>query len=448
MTKDAGGGWLKWLVIIVLLAAVIGGAVWYYQEHSAPDNDYQTAAVTKGDVTQAVTATGQLNPVVNVQVGSQVSGRIDKIYVDYNSEVKSNQVIAEIDPSSYKSALLKAEADLANAKANLVLAEVQAKRADALYTNNLISASDHDTAVAQAQQGAAAVQSSTANVENAKVDLSRCTIYAPVDGVVISRNVDVGQTVASSFNTPTLFLIANDLAQMQIDALVSEADIGGVTVGQMARFSVDAYPYRTFNGKVKQIRYGAVTNQNVVNYDCVIAVKNDDLKLLPGMTASLSVIIAARTNVLRVPNSALRFRPPEVIAAETNSLAKAAAQQNPAETAAAQRGGQSDGGRQGAAGVEGRRGSGEKGGSGKPPGAQKKKKEGGGPKTVYVIENPGAKDPKLKPIKVHTGITDGAFTEITEGLEEGQEVVTALLASSTTASEHPSNPFSSGFRRH
>src|SRR5206468_5928250 len=163
------------------------------------------------------------------------------------------------------------------------------------------------------------VLSSQAGVENAGVDLSRCTIYAPVDGVVISRNVDMGQTVAASFNTPTLFVIANDLTKMQIDALVSEADIGGVEVGQAVNFTVDAYPYRTFRGKLSQIRYGAMTNQNVVNYDCVVEVNNADLKLLPGMTANVSIIVAERQNALKIPNAALRFRPPEAVIAETKT---------------------------------------------------------------------------------------------------------------------------------
>jgi len=459
MTKSPSSGWLKWLIALVVVAAVAGTAIWYFAFRKDSEAQYQTTAVTRGDITQAVTATGQLNPVLNVQVGSQVSGRINKIVVDYNSEVKSNQVIAQIDPSSYQSALLRAQADLANSKANLTLAQVQAHRAEALFTNNLISASDHDTSIAQEEQAKAQVQSAEAAVENAKVDLSRCTIYAPVDGVVISRNVDVGQTVASSFNTPTLFVIANDLSRMQIDALVSEADIGGVTVGQNAKFQVDAFPYRTFSGKVKQIRYGAMTNQNVVNYDCVVEVNNEDLKLLPGMTANLSVIIAARTNVLRVPNAALRFRPPEVIAAETNTIAHAPADATAKGSGAGNRGG----GPEVAAGAGSPNGRGKSGGEGGGAGAGQARGPGGtgtgtarpkpersGPRIVYVADTSDPKAVKLKPVKVRTGITDAAFTEIVEGLNEGDQVVTALLAtSSPSSSQRPSNPFGGGggFRR-
>src|SRR5215831_16449128 len=311
MAKTGRFRWLKWLVILLLLGAAAAGGVWYYKKAQENTTEYQTATVTRGDLIQSVTATGQLNPVVNVQVGSQISGRIQKLNVDYNSTVTSNQVIAEIEPSTYLAAVLRAQADLANAKANQTLAKVQADRAESLFNNKLISGSDHDTAVAQLQQALAAVQSAEANLTNALVDLSRCTILAPVDGVVIARNVDPGQTVAASFNTPTLFLIAGDLTKMQIDALVSEADIGGVAVGQNVNFTVDAHPYRTFKGKLSQIRYGAITNQNVVNYDCVVEVSNSDLKLLPGMTANVSIITAERENALKIPNAALRFRPTE-----------------------------------------------------------------------------------------------------------------------------------------
>lgn len=468
---------MKWFIIILLVVIGAGAGVWYFTAGRATPVQYQTAQVARGDLTQAVTATGQLNPVVNVQVGSQISGRISRLLVDYNSEVKSNQVIAEIDPASYKAAVLKAEADLANAKANLTLAVAQAQRAASLFTNKLISASDNDIAQAQAQQAQAQVQSAQAEVENARVDLSRCTIAAPVDGVVISRNVDVGQTVAASFNTPTLFLIANDLTRMQIDALVSEADIGGVTVGENVNFGVDAFPYRTFHGKVSQIRYGAITNQNVVNYDCIVSVSNNDLKLLPGMTANLSVIIAERKDALKIPNAALRFRPPEVIASETNSPARPSSE-NPARgqgpAGPATPGGPREGGKAGtqasgpsagpnAPSMPGQpgggrtgRGQGEPGGGGPrggpgagAPGAApaRPRPEKAGPRTVYILKEGNGKGPELAPVKIRTGITDGVNTEVLEGLNEGDQVVTGLLATSSGSGSRPSNPFGGGFRR-
>jgi HlyD family secretion protein len=458
MANNGGSGWVKWLVVLAIVAGAVAG-VWYVMKNRNSEPEYQLGTVSRGDLIQTVTASGQLNPVVNIQVGSQISGRISKINVDFNSEVKSNQVIAEIDPASYQAAVLRSEADLANAKANLALTRVQADRADSLFTNNLISASDHDTAKAQKQQADAQVQSAEANLANAKVDLSRCTIYAPVDGVVISRNVDVGQTVAASFNTPTLFVIANDLTKMQIDALVSEADIGGVVVGQNVNFTVDAFPYRTFHGKVSQIRYGALTNQNVVNYDCVVAVDNSDNKLLPGMTASVSVIIAERDNVIKIPNAALRFRPPEMVAAETNSAPKMAA--NNARPPGGEGGGGQEGAvRKGGAGAgagEGGPGSGRPrregagGGQGGPggstPGGQPKPRpERSGPRTVYVFNSSGSKV-ELTQAKVKTGISDGVNTEVVEGLKEGDQVVTGLLAAQGGAGNRTPNPLGGGFRR-
>ena len=232
MGNEKSFRWAKWISVFILLAGGAFGAWWYVKNHNEITTEYQTSTVTRGDLTQVVTATGQLGPVLNVQVGSQISGIVKKLFIDYNSTVKSNQIIAEIDPSTYQINVLKAKAQLANSKANLALAEVQAKRSDELSNAKLIPESDHDTAKAQLQQAQAQVQSDEANLKNAEVQLSYCTIYAPVDGVVISRNVDVGQTVAASLSAPTLFVIANDLSKMQIDALVSEADIGGVEVGQ------------------------------------------------------------------------------------------------------------------------------------------------------------------------------------------------------------------------
>ena len=445
---------MKWLIILLLLAAVGGGGWWYYQKSHQAVPEYQTATVARGDLTQAVTATGQLGPVLNVQVGSQISGIVKSLLVDFNSVVKSNQLIAEIDPSTYQINVLKASAGLANSKANLSLAEVQAHRSDELFTNRLISASDHDTAHAQLLQAQAQVQSDEASLKAAQVQLAYCTIYAPVDGVVISRNVDVGQTVAASFNTPTLFLIANDLTKMQIDALVSEADIGNAAVGQNVNFSVDAFPYRTFHGKVSQIRYGAITNQNVISYDCVVGVNNSDLKLLPGMTANVSVIIAERNDVLKVPNAALRFRPPEAMTGSaTNGASRLGGQ--------TQRSGPEGGGggfRQGAGAGGGPGGGNGPGGGQRGPGSgeggtrPRQRPERQTARTVYVLEkasDPKAQ-PKLKPVQVKLGITDGVSTEVLDGLEEGAEVVTGAFSSGDNASRQgPSgNPFGGGpFRR-
>src|SRR6267142_182765 len=233
---------VKWLVILVVLAGLVGGLVWYFaSDHSEPPQ-YQTNVVTRGDLTQTVTANGTLNPVVNIQVGSQISGNIQKLFADFNSLVKSNQVVAQLDSAIFQASVHQAEGDLANTKAGLELAQINATRSAELFTNNLIAQSDNDKARADLHQAEAQVKIKEAALERSKVDLAHCTIYAPVDGIVISRSVDVGQTVAASMNAPTIFVIANDLAKMQIDANVSEADIGTVEEGQTTSFTVDAFP--------------------------------------------------------------------------------------------------------------------------------------------------------------------------------------------------------------
>ncbi len=415
---------LSWAVIA---AVVIGAAAyWYFAHGREKEPEYQTAVVERGELTQVVTATGQLNPMTNVTVGSQISGIIQKIYVDFNSPVKAGQVLAELDPATYERAVAQAEGELANAKANLELAQIQAKRATELFKNNLISAAEYDTAIAQLHQAEAQVKIREAVLENARVNLSRCTIYSPIDGIVISRNVDVGQTVAASLQAPTLFQIANDLTQMQINANVAEADIGSVEVGQDAEFTVDAYPYRVFHGKVKQVRNSAVVVQNVVTYDTVIEVSNPDLKLKPGMTANVSIITAHRENALKIPNAALRFRPPET--AETNAFAPRPGR------------------------------SGRLGGTGAQPAAS-----GGRPggrargdrafiRTVYTLStntSGGSRAVKLTPVEIKIGISDGIMTEVLEGLKEGDVVVTGVITQEPqrTSAAPPRNPFAGGFRR-
>lgn len=413
---------MKWIIILLLLAAALGGGWWFFARRADAPPQYQTAPVSRGDLTQVVTATGQLNPVVNVQVGSQISGIVTRLYADFNSTVKSNQLIAEIDPSTYEVNVLKAKADLANAKATQELNQVEAKRAQSLHESKLISDSDYDTAYAQLHQAEAQVQSDEATLKNAEVQLSYCKVYAPVDGVVISRNVDVGQTVAASFNTPTLFVIANDLSRMQIDALVSEADIGGVSVGQTVNFSVDAFPYRTFHGKVSQVRYGALTNQNVINYDCVVEVKNSDLKLLPGMTANVSIVIASSENALKIPNAALRFRPPEATNNSPGMMAFAQSNTTPSSA--------------GAPGSAAAKPGTPIGGSGGDRSSVR---------TVYVLkttQNP--ERPELVPVKIKTGISDGISTEVIEGLKEADQVVIGMIM--PDAARSGGNAFG-GFRR-
>jgi HlyD family secretion protein len=411
MATQQKSGKLKWIIVFCALIAVAVGGVWYFKRGTSNAPQYQTTPVARGDLTQLVTATGTLNPVVNVTVGSQVSGRISKLNVDFNSVVTANQVIAEIDPSTYQAAVEQSRADLANAQANLELQQVEANRSSELFTNKLISGSDYDTAIANLHEAEAMVKIKQASLSNALVNLNYCKIVSPVDGVVILRAVELGQTVASSFNTPTIFQIANDLTKMQIDSSVAEADVGGIVEGQDVDFTVDAYPTRTFHGTVTQVRNSPTTVNNVVTYDCVIGVTNADYKLKPGMTANVSIIIAQRENALTIPNGALRFRLPDNAVVLTNSAAAQPA---------------TNGGNF-AGGPGGRRGGGR--GHGERPVFH----------TVYVLAG-DAKDAKLQAVQIKTGISDGISTEVVSGLDEGVPLVTGVVSASTQAAA-PASPF-------
>src|SRR3981189_315526 len=272
-----------------LLAIVVGLSIVFVVVRRCTQSSvsgYLTANVTRGPITQLVTATGTLNPVVNVQVGSQVSGNIQKLFADFNSKVKAGDVVAQIDPVLFQATVTQAEGDLANAQAALELAKVNATRIQELFAKKNSAQADVDQATANLHQAEANVKIKQGALDKAKADLDHCRITSPVDGEVISRNVDVGQTVAASLQAPVIFQIANDLAKMQIDANVAEADVGGVAVDQDVDFTVDAFPIRTFQGKVVQVRNAPITVQNVVTYDTVIGVSNADLKLKPGMTAN------------------------------------------------------------------------------------------------------------------------------------------------------------------
>jgi HlyD family secretion protein len=418
MADNQSRSWIKWIIIIFTVVAVITGGVWYFKSGKSAAPDYQATPVTRGDLTQVVTATGTLNPVVNVTVGSQVSGIINKLNVDYNSMVKSNEVIAEIDPSTYHATAEQATADLANAKANLELQQAEAERSAELFTNKLVSSSDYDTAIATLHEAQATVQIKQAALANANANLGYCKIRSPVDGIVISRAIDLGQTVASSFNTPTLFQIANDLTKMQIDSSVAEADVGGVVEGQSVDFTVDAYPYRTFYGTVVQVRNAPTNSSNVVSYDCVVSVTNSDYKLKPGMTANISFIIAQRENALTIPNGALRFHPPENAMVETNSAA----------TQPATNGGNF-------AGTSGGQGHRSGHARGEHPVFH----------AVYVLSGTG-NAAKLQAVQIKTGISDGISTEVISGLNEGAQVVTGVVSTGTQA-VRPANPLGGGFPR-
>jgi HlyD family secretion protein len=438
--------------MLVVLGVAAGGIAWYLKNRNSDGTTYQTTTATRGDIVQVVTASGALNPVVNVQVGSQISGRIAKLYADFNSAVKEGQLIGEIEPSTFKANVARAEADLTSSRASLELAQVEARRATQLFTNELLSASEYDSAIASLHQAEATMLIREAALNSAKVDLSRCSIFSPVNGVVISRNVDVGQTVAASMSAPILFQIASDLTKMRINANVAEADVGGIVEGQSVEFTVDAFPFRTFYGKVTQVRNAPLTVQSVVTYDTVIEVNNDDMKLKPGMTANVSIIVDQRENVMRLSNAALRFRPPEelILSTGTNTFSRGGegGPTNRTFTAGGEGGGRRrEGGGRGPGGGGGGQGGfgnrgGAGGGGGRPGGLSSMERRT--VQTVYVL--PGGTNDlasanlKFKPVRIRLGITDGINTEVLDGLNEGDVIVTG--STSPVAAQSPqANPF-------
>ncbi len=343
---------------------------------------YATARVTRGPLVQHVTAVGTLNAVVSVEVGSQVSGKIAALHVDFNSPVTKGQLIAEIDPTVYAATLRQAEGDLASAEATAVLKRQNLERKKILAPQRAASQLDLDTATAELAQAEANVIVRRAAVESARANLGYCKITSPVDGTVISRKVDVGQTVVAAMTTPVLFTIAQDIRAMHISAAVSEADVGQVHVGQTVEFGVDAFPDEVFSGQVAQVRRAPTTTSNVVTYETIIDVANPEQKLFPGMTASVSILVAERTNALKVPNAALRVTPPQGVTFEV------------------------------------------------PPPARLARNE-------RLVYGPGTAPGSLRPIVCKAGITDGVETEVLDCLAEGVTVVTSAPATAATGGFRP-----------
>jgi HlyD family secretion protein len=391
----------RWLWVTALVLLLVAAVATWRIVRRPPPLQYQTAAVARGPVVAKVTATGILSAVVTVQVGSQVSGRVAKLNADYNSTVKKGDLIAEIDPALFqanleqaKANVLAAEGQLKQAEANVLAAQRTYDRDKPLRASNLIAQADLDTAETTLAAAKAAVVAARGNLAQARaqltqaqVNLAYTKILSPIDGTVISRSVDVGQTVAASLQAPTIFTLAGDLKKMQVDTSVAEADVGKLAPGMEATFVVDAFPDDRFKGTIRQIRNSPQTQQNVVTYDAVIDVNNPDLKLRPGMTANTTVVYADRSDVVRVPNAALRFRPsPEMLAA----LGRGS----------------------GPARVAGRDGAGRP----TPPTG------GGSGRTLWVL-----RDGKPVLAQVTVGVSDGTFTEVLSGpLQAGDAVVTGV----------------------
>jgi HlyD family secretion protein len=371
----------KKILLGILAGLIVIVAIWWLMPGKKnAESRYATAIIERGSITQTVSANGTLNPVKLVNVGSQVSGIVKKLYVDFNDHVHAGQILLELDPSLMQAQLEQSQANVANAEAQLELTIANEARTRGLFAQEYVTRQELEQSIQALKSARAQLSLSTAQVARDRTNLSNTVIRSPVSGVVVSRVVDTGQTVAASLQTPTLFTIAQDLAKMQIDTSYAEADVGAIRVDQPATFRVDAFPNKSFPGIVKQIRLNPTTQQNVVTYDVVVGVDNPDLKLLPGMTAYVNITIAQRQDALLLPNAALRFRPADAVSRTD-----------------------------------------------KPRGdAGKTKVERGKDKTdaavigtVYIME----KD-KTKPVRVSVGITDNRFTEIVgDELKEGAAVI-------------------------
>jgi HlyD family secretion protein len=367
--------------LLALAMAVCGGC----KPKGGGDSEYETAPVSRGDIVQHVTATGTLSAVVSVDVGSQVSGKISALKADFNSPVKTGELIAQIDPSVYLADLRRAEGDLASAQATVVLKGQNLERKKVLAPQRAASQFDLDQATAELAQARATVVIKQAALDSARANLGYCRITSPVDGIVISRKVDVGQTLVAAMTTPVLFTIAQDITKMHISAAVSEADIGQVKVGEAVDFTVDAFPDEVFHGIVSQVRKAPTTTSNVVTYETIIDVDNPGQRLFPGMTADASILVAQKANALRIPSAALRYAPPEDAHFERP-----------------------------------------------PPGKLVR-----GQRLAYALEGDGV---RLRPLILQVGITDGVDMEVLAGVTERTRVVISTLAPEAKRKSSPPPP--------
>ncbi len=394
-----------WIGMVVIVALIAARQFWLNGVRSAPI-EYRTVFVEHGPIVAAVGATGTINPVTSVQVGAQVTGKIISLHADFNSVVKAGEVIARIDPSLFQTRRDQAAANLVNAKAmwsktrtELAQRKREFDRTQRLFQGELVSQNDldmattaYESAQAQSEIGSAQINQAQALLDTADLDLKYTVIRSPVNGIVIARNVEVGQTVTAGFTTPNIFLIALDLTKMQVDANVSESDIGGVREGQEAFFTVDTYPGVDFKGVVRQIRNAPIIVQNVVTYDVVVEVDNRDLRLKPGMTANVSITVARKDDVLMVPNAAFRFSPSQSGPAGKKGADSGTAVKNSSSSSASQRP-QAGGGNQ-------------------------------GKKTVWKLNDSDAPTA----VTIQPGISDGSTTEVVDGeLRERDKIIIGIV---------------------
>jgi len=405
-------------VAIVAMAAVASAYVLYRRAHSASAPAYRTAAVQRGNIESTVAATGTLGAVTTVQVGTQVSGQISAIYVDFNSKVKKGQLIARIDPTLQQQAVEDAQAGVLRAQATLTQTRLEYDRNKLLHDQKIVTDPEFNTAQLNYQLARANATSAQIALDKARQNLSYTSIYAPIDGIVVERDMDVGQTVAASLSAPQLFVIAKDLSQMQILATVDESDIGQIKDDQPVSFTVQAYPGQSFTGAVRQVRINSTTVNNVVNYTAVVAVANPDGKLLPGMTATVKFLTGAASDALSVPNAALRFKP-AIAAADSASAPKRTRASTGSTVRNVAAGAASD---------------------------STRKVRDATMATLWYLDSANV----LVPVRVRTGISDGSRTQVTgTGIKEGMQVVIGAntgTAASAPAAKNPLQPQSTGRR--
>ena len=376
------------IIITTVLLTLAGGGLYFYTLNKTPRPEelYRFQEITQGDVAQSVSANGTLNPVTVISVGTQVSGRVSKLYVDFNDKVEKGQVLLELDDSLFTAQIAQSQGNVRNQQASLELAQANEARIRSLFAQEYVSKQELDQSVQALKSAQAQLDTARGQLRRDQTNLGYSIIRSPVSGVVVDRVVDIGQTVAASFQTPTLIKIAQDLSKMQINSSFAEADIGNIKVGQKARFSVDAFPNRNFEGVVKQLRLNPTVTQNVVTYNVVVSVDNPEEILLPGMTAYVSIMVAKHDDVLLAPNAALRFKPKE----------DESATDKPA--------------RQEAQAMQGRS-------------KKKSRQDDMFAGKLYVI-----REGKPHPVRVSLGISDGRFTEIkTDDLKTGDRVIVGEL---------------------
>jgi len=449
----------KYWIILIILIVILGAGAWLlFGNKTEAKIEWRSSKVEHGDIKVAVTASGIVSADTTVQVGTQVSGIIKKIFVDFNSHVRKGQIVALLDTTYLAAAVEDASASLYRNQVQVDLTKRNFDRTKELFEQKVVAQADYDQALSDYETAKANLRSGKSALNRSLINLKYATIVAPVSGVVVSRNVDVGQTVAASFSTPTLFSIANDLTKMQVQASIDEADIGKVKVGQEVTFTVDAYDDQVFDGTVRQIRLQPTVTQNVVKYTVIITVPNPELRLMPGMTANITIKIQEVKDVMKVAASALRFWPPteyleKNLKTMPDSIQKfiermiefRKGSSGQGSEASLNRGSGSPGmsggamsstgrGQNGSQRIEGQRGSGGMMGSGRPGSGEGMGKYKRG--LLWLKQGD-----KLIPIRVKTGISDGSMTEIIGNIKEGDEVITGTVSSTANKTPTQQNPF-------